>query len=75
MIESYIEELKQIRAAILKLTADPTTSQSVSSANGGSFSASYVDLGRLHRREAELCSLIADLHRGGALDISYQIYC
>jgi len=79
MLDSYIEELKSIRAAILKLTADPLSSQSVSSAGGGSMSASYVDLAKLHARERELVTLIAEMHReqngGGSLGLSYGIFC
>jgi len=79
MLESYLEELKSIRAAIVRLAADPTSSTSVSSANGGSYSASYIDLGTLTRREAELIALIAKLHRAGegfgGLGVSYPIYC
>lgn len=79
MLESYIEELKSVRAAIMKLTRDPASSQSVSSSNGGSYSASFVDLDKLYRREAELCTLIAQLYRqtigGGGIGLSYPIYC
>lgn len=73
MIDSYIEELKSVREAILKLTADPTASQSVSSANGGSYSVSYISLDRLHKRERELIAIIAEAARGG-LGLSYPIY-
>lgn len=79
MIDSYTQELKSVRAAIERLTADPTASTSVSSANGGSFSASYIDLDKLYRRETELCSRIAALYRqmsgGGGIGLSYSIYC
>lgn len=77
MLDTYINELKSVRHAIERLTADPTTSTSVSSANGGSYSASYVDLDKLYRREAALQTKIAELYRaqhGGGLSVSYPVY-
>ena len=74
-ISKASEELRAVRDAILKLTTDPTTSTSVSSANGGSYSASYVDLDRLYRRERELVARIAELLRGGSLGMAYPVYC
>jgi len=63
----------------MKLTTDPTVSTSVSSANGGSYSASFVNLSQLHAREAELTTRIAEMYRAkngmGELSMSYNIYC
>jgi len=79
LLDQYIEELKSVRAAIMKLTADPTVSTSVSSANGGSYSASFVNLSQLHAREAELTTRIAEMYREselyGSMSLSYPIYC
>lgn len=74
-IEHYKAELESVRAAIRKLTDDPTASTSVSSANGGSYSATSVNLTTLYARERELVSLLAALIRGGGLSVSYPIYC
>jgi len=78
-LESYKEELTSVRAAIKKLTDEPMTSTSVSSANGGSYSASAVNLTTLHARERELITMIAEIYReshgGGTFCPTYPIYC
>lgn len=77
--ERYQNELAIVQNGIEKLEKDLQSSSSVSSANGGSFSASYVDLEKLYKREAELQTRITELYRveTGASEISMiiPVYC
>ena len=73
-MEEKLEQLRQVRAAISGLLADPKSSQSVSSANGGSFSASFIDLETLRQMEKELTAEIAAMARGGSLSLMWPIY-
>jgi hypothetical protein len=73
-MEEKLQQLRSVKDAINGLLADPKSSQSVSSANGGSYSASFIDLDSLRKMERELTAEIAAMARGGSLSLTWPIY-
>ena len=69
----------QLRSVILKLTANPTSSESVSTPNGGSRSVSYTSLASLQAELRTIEHELDDFWRAygcsDGVSVNYARYC
>lgn len=69
----------ELRRAVMKLTANPAASESVSTPNGGSRSVSYSSIAALSAElrtiEEELARFENSVRRLNSLDLNYTRWC